>query len=114
MVYDYECNHCGHSCVVEKPISRSSTSEQCTKCGENMHKLPSRFYHHGASVENAYFNHGLGCVVDNSRHAQQIAKSRGLVEIGNDSLESITPPQVDPRSYDKVDYFDKLVTRSFS
>jgi hypothetical protein len=35
-----------------------------------------------------FFNRGLGCVTNGTRHAEKIAKSRGFTAIGNDTLSA--------------------------
>ena len=38
----------------------------------------------GTAVQNAEYNPGLGCVVKNKAHRDELAKRKGLVEVGND------------------------------
>jgi len=40
-------------------------------------------------VEDAEFNPGLGCITRNKKHRAEIAKSRGLEEIGNENPDKI-------------------------
>jgi hypothetical protein len=92
VVYDYLCDSCNTPKTVQKKISESERAEYCP-CGSQLRKLPAVFYHHGAAVENASYNPGLGQVVNNNKHAEQIAKRKGLVCIGDDSLDHIKPPK---------------------
>jgi hypothetical protein len=48
--------------------------------------VPSRIYLNNTAVEHPEFNHGLGCVTKNNRHASQIAKDRGMIEVGNENM----------------------------
>jgi len=43
----------------------------------------------GAKVEHAEWNPGLGCITKSKRHREEIARQRGLIEVGSESPESI-------------------------
>jgi hypothetical protein len=51
--------------------------------------VPTRLYLNGTKVENAEYNPGLGCIVRNSAHRKEIAKQKGLEEIGNEKPETL-------------------------
>ena len=82
--YEYECLKCNHETEVFKSISEFDREELCNDCGQPMHRLISKGHFIYAGVQEAYFNHGLGCVVKNRKHKNEIAKQRGLVEVDND------------------------------
>lgn len=43
----------------------------------------------GTAVQSPEYNPGLGQVVKNKRHREEIAKEKGLTEVGNEKTESI-------------------------
>ena len=46
--------------------------------------VPSKLHITGAKVTHPEYNPGLGCVVKNKRHKEDLMKRKGLVEVGND------------------------------
>lgn len=58
--------------------------EPCPVCEIHMDRIWTIPYLTGTSVESAEFNPALGCVTKNSKHRAEIAKQKGLIEIGND------------------------------
>lgn len=84
--YDYECSNCNHEELIYKRISEYNRPEHCPKCKTEMTRLISPGYFYGEKVEEAYFNHGLGQVVKNAKHASQIARDKGLIEVGNEEV----------------------------
>lgn len=83
-LYKYSCDDCQIINDIVKPMAESSREEKCDKCTSVLRRIYTSFHVIGASVQNAEYNPGLGCVVKNKRHREEIAKSRGLVEVGND------------------------------
>jgi hypothetical protein len=59
--------------------------------------VPSILHISKAKVTHAEFNPGLGCVVRNQHHKNEIMKQKGVVEVGNDFK---TPDKM-------VDFYDK-------
>jgi hypothetical protein len=60
-------------------------AENCDSCQSPARYIfSSKIQFIGASVQNAEYNPGLGCVVKNKEHRAELAKQRGLVEIGTD------------------------------
>ena len=61
-------------------------NETCPKCGEYAIRqfVPSILHITGAKVTHAEFNPGLGCVVKNKRHKEDLMKQKNVVEVGND------------------------------
>lgn len=91
--YPYQCPSCGEKQDIVKSISAIDLIENCTKCttemtGEHRHIVGGEFLY--AGVEDAEYNHGLGCVTYGRKHRAQIARDRGLEEIGNSELPSKT------------------------
>jgi len=87
--YDYACSKCEHAELITKSISAYNDPEHCPKCKTEMNRLISKTYFYGEKVEESYFNHGLGQVVRNSKHAAEIARSKGLIEVGNEKVHEI-------------------------
>lgn len=99
MTYGYDCTKCHHEFDVIKSHRDMERNENCPKCGEFALRqfIPQRVFFSGAKVEHAEFNPGLGCVVRNKHHKQELMKQKGLVEVGNDFG---SPDRM-------VDHFDK-------
>lgn len=88
--YDYKCK-CGYSFVDIKGIRAYSAdpSSVCPSCAaeclaDDRDFSKIKIAVTGASVQNAEFNPGLGCVVKNKQHRSELAKRKGFVEVGND------------------------------
>lgn len=86
MVYAYRCAKCDHEFDVIKSHKDMERNENCTKCGEFATRefVPRKVGFIGASVTNAEYNPGLGCVVRDKRHKEELCRQKGLVEVGND------------------------------
>lgn len=109
MIYPYQCQTCSHKFDVIKPHALLDERETCDQCGSQDTKrylVPSRL--NDIAAEDAYWSHALGQVVKDTRQARRLAKERGMIEIGNESLESIKKHTDDERekrlerSYDEV------------
>ena len=64
-------------------MARVENCPDCTKVADRI-PFPRKTYLIGTAVQNAEYNPGLGMVVNNKEHRSEIAKQRGLVEVGND------------------------------
>lgn len=62
----------------------SGREELCPVCEIVLERVWTPTHIIGASVESAEYNPGLGEVVKNKKHRAELAKRKGLVEIGND------------------------------
>lgn len=89
MIYPYKCAMCEHKWEVPKFVRHIDMPELCPKCSSQGIRYISRTSFYGAKVEEAEFNHGLGCVTKSADHRKQLAKQRGLEEIGNEPIENI-------------------------
>ena len=69
-----------------KSVRDMDVNEFCPRCDEPAERqfVPKRVSFIGASVTHAEYNPGLGMVVKNKAHKEDILKRRGLVEVGND------------------------------
>jgi putative FmdB family regulatory protein len=89
-IYDYHCEKCDEDYEIVKSIKEYDGKDQCPQCG-NIGKriLSCQIQFMGTKIENAEYNPGLGCITKGKRHRDEIAKSRGLIEIGNECPEKI-------------------------
>lgn len=88
MIYPYRCA-LGHEWEVIKSVADIDLPEKCPTCDYEGSRYIARTWFYGAKVEDSQFCPALGCVVRSSKHRNQLAKTKGLVEVGNASLESI-------------------------
>ena len=86
MTYEFHCMKCDVMFDVVKPVAEIAHPELCKVCGNEATRsfVPSRIHIHGAAVEHAEYNPALGCITKNKKHRAELAKERGMVEIGND------------------------------
>ena len=83
-LYPYHCNKCGHDHDVTKSMSESGREELCPLCALTMNRVWTSPLFIGTAVESAEYNPGLGKVVKNKKHREELAKRMGVTEIGND------------------------------
>jgi hypothetical protein len=71
---------------VIKSVKDIDVNEFCSSCGNPAERqfVPSRVYFSGTKVQHAEWNPGLGAVTKSKEHREELAKRKGLVEIGND------------------------------
>jgi predicted nucleic acid-binding Zn ribbon protein len=91
VVYQYRCDPCANVFDVVKRAAAMTDPEFCSQCGKEAVRefVPSRVYFNGTSVQHAEFNPGLGCVTRNSNDRKEIAKRKGVEEIGNEPTDKI-------------------------
>ena len=89
--YDYICPKCKTEFYEIRGIRDycDDPGSTCTKCGhrcgsDDRDLSKSKVTFSGTAVQNAEYNPGLGCVVKNKAHREELAKRKGLVEVGND------------------------------
>lgn len=88
--YDYFCDKCELGFEVTKSITEYKTPEKCTACGKEARRIFSCNVHFtGTKIEDAEFNVGLGKITKSKRHRDELAKSIGAIEIGNEKPETI-------------------------
>lgn len=93
--YPYFCSPCDHTWDVIKPMSESHSPERCPNCQAEAVKGACAFnidklaLTTGGVGSGEQFNPGLGCMVQSTRHAEQIAKARGLEPVGSEPIEKI-------------------------
>lgn len=67
------------------------TLEQCPKCLDPAARIfiPRSILFSGTKVESPEYNPGLGCIVKSKAHRKEIVRQKGLIEIGNETPETI-------------------------
>jgi len=89
-IYDYSCDKCEKDFEVLKSIKEYDGIDTCPKCGNLGRRLLScKIEFLGTKIEDAEFNPGLGKITKNKRHRDELAKRAGLIEVGNESTDSI-------------------------
>lgn len=87
--YEYNCQ-CGNQWDVIKRVADIDEVELCDKCQRLGDRQISRTSFAGAADWNTqHFSPALGKVVKNNREARQLAKDRGMLEVGNEKPEVI-------------------------
>jgi len=90
MVYEYACPACHRHWDVIKRVSEMDAEETCVCKAIGVRQfIPQKIHLSGTKVEEAEFNPGLGCIVKNKNHRKELAKQKGLEEIGNEKPETI-------------------------
>jgi len=84
MNYPYECEKCEYQGDVDKSMKDATRTEHCPQCGNPMERVWTRTQIIGAKVQNAEYNPALGCVTKSAYHRAEVAKKKGLIEVGND------------------------------
>lgn len=89
--YSWGCRE-GHEWDVQTTVADRDSPSNCQICqqpGIRGLTLPSIDKTAAGSWNQASWNPGLGCWTNSTKHARQIAKARGLDEVGTESPESI-------------------------
>lgn len=86
MTYQYNCEKCQSTFDVIKSVKDIDVNEFCPKCENPATRqfVPSKVHFTGTRVQHAEYNPGLGAVTKNKEHRSELAKRKGLVEVGND------------------------------
>ena len=92
--YAWKCTDpgCGsHWDVVSTVADRDSPSPcpACSASGARQITIPNIDKTAAGGWNQQSFNPGLGCWTKNQKHASQIAKERGLIEVGNEPPENM-------------------------
>lgn len=85
MRYAYRCPSCNSEEEIIKGVSDIDRLEPCPKCNHAMERYIDRFHFYGANDwDTAQYCPALGQIVKSNKHRRQIAKARGLEEVGNE------------------------------
>lgn len=88
--YEYKCP-AGHRFDVIKRIAELDREEACGDCQQVATRQLVRTHVHASAGDwnRQEFNPGLGCYTKSTKHARDIAKRRGLEEVGTEKPETI-------------------------
>lgn len=87
ITYGWFCQKCDKEFETMQSIVEYDGKTSCPTCKNEVTEriLSSRVHFIGTKVEDREYNPGLGQVVKNKKHREEIAKRMGLVEVGNDN-----------------------------
>lgn len=88
--YDWACDQ--HRWVVVSTIADRDEPSSCPKCqapGTRMMSLPAPVSVTAGDWNRGSWNPGLGCYTKSWKHGRQIAKERGLEEVGDSDPDAL-------------------------
>lgn len=89
-IYDFNCVKCDAEFEVVQRITEYNGRAKCPTCKNiSKERILKGIHFIGAAVESPEYNPALGQVVKNSKHRKDLAKEKGLIEIGNEPTEKI-------------------------
>lgn len=89
-LYDYFCQKCDADYEIIKSIKEYDGKDPCPQCGNVGSRILSKdIFFTGTKIEDAEWNPGLGAITKSKKHRDELAKSKNLVEIGNENPDSI-------------------------
>lgn len=100
MIYEYQCNQCAVIFDVVKAVADFERAESCACGGDAKRLFRPKIHLSGTAVEHPEYNPAFGQVVKNKRERQELAKQRGMIEIGNDKPK-VEKPDLSKR-YDEA------------
>lgn len=108
-LYEYQCEHCSIQYDVFKSIKEYDGKDKCPSCNKQGYRILSSSIHFlNEKVENAEYNPGLGMVVKNKKHREEICKQKDLVEIGNENPDKIHNKLEKEREEKRLRSWDEL------
>jgi putative FmdB family regulatory protein len=91
--YEWDCVGCRVTWDVVTRIAERDEPQRCPKCQalgtRNPVVLCAIDKSAASDWNNVSYNPGLGCWTKSWKHGREIAKSRGMEEIGNEPVENI-------------------------
>ena len=106
--YLYLCEKCDKEHTIIKSMYDSARVEQCPDCQVQLLRVYTAPHIVGASVQEAEYNPGLGMVVKNKRHREEVARQRGLIEVGNETPKTLHRESVIKREQEREKEWDKI------
>lgn len=86
--YEYNCEKCDQEYSIIKSMKSYDGKDPCPGCGNIGDRIISpNILFTGTSVQDAEFNHGLGEVTKSAAHRKELAKRKGMIEVGNECLK---------------------------
>ena len=91
ILYPYECPKCDASFEVIKSVKMIDDEERCPKCDTVAErKIAKQQSFYGASDwDTAHYNPAFGKVVKSNKEARELAKKKGMIEVGNEDPDKI-------------------------
>jgi len=95
MRYLYKCPACAHKFDVDKHHSVIDQLEHCPMCAADCDSdarqmcAPALDKRSMSAWNDQAYNPGLGCVTYGKKDAERKAKAMGLIEVGNEKLETV-------------------------
>jgi Cu2+-containing amine oxidase len=78
---------------VIKRIAQCDDLENCPLCKkaeiEGKHRLLGAVIFYGEKQDDAFYSIPLGRVVNGKKHMRQLAKEKGLIEVGNEKVDKL-------------------------
>lgn len=89
--YAFHCPKCEVDFETTESIKTYDGDGECPTCknSSNERVFTGRVHFLGTKVESPEYNPAFGQVVKNTKHRNQLAKERGLVEMGNEKPERV-------------------------
>lgn len=97
----FHCDDCKNSFEAVYRYSKPDEVHPCNRCQSSNTLLKTHEVDTSCKIElmgisdwdSTEYNPGLGCITRNKKHREQIAKERGLYEVGNENVERISELQ---------------------
>lgn len=106
--YVYQCTKCAKRTEIVKSMHDSGREEICSECSITLSRVYTTFQILGAKVEDAEFNPGLGCVTKSAKHRAEIAKQKDLIEVGNETPDTLYKETVVKREQEREKEWERL------
>lgn len=89
--YEFFCKKCDKNFDTYESIVEYDGDGECPNCKTISRErlISDNIQVIGASLEYAEYNPAFGQVVKNSAHRKELAKRKGLIEIGNEKPETV-------------------------
>lgn len=89
--YEFFCQKCDKVFETIESIKEYDGDGECPVCKNvsTQRILSANIQFIGTKVESPEYNPAFGQVVKNKRHRQELAKEKGLIEIGNEKPETV-------------------------
>lgn len=103
MLYEYFCNRCNLVTTLYRPAEEYDHPAICGHCqsADTRLMISGGLGFFGTKIEDAEYNPGLGCITKSKRHRDEIAKRKGLIEIGNENPHTLIRDEVTNRERER-------------
>jgi len=110
LIYPYHCLKCDHDFEVIKRVADIDNAEPCEACsGETERQIGGGQHFYGESDwDTAQWCPTMGCEIKSNAHRRQIAKDRGLTEVGNEHPDKMDKHYEDQRSRAREEAWDRV------